>query len=91
MPPSIFTPGRKLGPRHLLLCQIFPACYLAYVLIRGSMVGWYPYPFLNPVNVGGYRGVTAYAVALAVSLLLAAWSLLALGNKLGRKAVVTSN
>ena len=26
----------------------FPLAYVAYVLVRGAMVGWYPYPFLDP-------------------------------------------
>ncbi len=60
----LLPPRPRLGARDLLLCLIFPALYLAYVLIRGSIVGWYPYPFLNPVNVGGYGGVAVYAVGV---------------------------
>lgn len=77
----------RLGIRQLLLYQFFPALYLAYVLIRGSNVGWYPYPFLNPANVGGYSGVAIYAIGIAATFLIASWSLLALGNKLHKMAV----
>lgn len=76
-------PRTKLGTRQLLLTQVSPLLYLVYVLVRGSSTGWYPYPFLNPANVGGYGGVAVYAVGIAVTFLVAGWALLALGNKLG--------
>lgn len=74
-------PRSKGGARQLMLMLIFPALYLAYVLIRGSSVGWYPYPFLNPANVGGYAGVAVYVVGIATTFLIAGWLLLALGNR----------
>src|SRR6202043_724383 len=58
-------PRKKLDSHILLRLLIFPTVYLAYVLIRGSQVGWYPYPFLNPARPGGYRGVVGYAAAIA--------------------------
>ncbi|HUG32551.1 MAG TPA: Pr6Pr family membrane protein [Acidimicrobiia bacterium] len=30
-----------------------PALYLGYTLIRGPIVDWYPYPFLDPAEMGG--------------------------------------
>jgi hypothetical protein len=75
-------PRARLGTKHVLLCLIFPAFYLIYVLIRGAVVAWYPYPFLNPANVGGYGAVVPYAVGIAVTFLLAAWALIAVGNRL---------
>jgi len=72
------------GGQQLLLIQIFPLAYLVYVLVRGSSVGWYPYPFLNPANVSGYGGVAAYAVGIALTFFVGGWMLLALGNRLGR-------
>ena len=77
-------PSTKLGAKHLLLCQVFPLLYLIYVLVRGAIVGWYPYPFLNPANVGGYGGVTAYVIGIIVVFVIAGWSLFTLGNKLSR-------
>ena len=77
-------PRMKLGTRQLLLCQIVPAFYLAYVLIRGGVTGWYPYPFLDPAKVGGYGGVAVYAIGIAATFLIAGWVLLALGNKRNR-------
>jgi hypothetical protein len=54
---------------------IFPLIYLAYTLVRGAIVGWYPYPFLNPANVGGYGGVALYSLAIIVLFLIISWVL----------------
>lgn len=74
-------PGTGLTRQHLLLALIVPAAYLFYVLLRGASTGWYPYPFLNPANVGGYAGVAAYAGGIAIAFIVAAWSLRAIGNR----------
>ena len=29
---------------------IFPGIYFFYVMVRGSVAGWYPYPFLDPAQ-----------------------------------------
>ena len=55
---------------------------LLAVLIRGATIGWYPYLFLNPATVGGYGGVAAYAIAIAVAFVLVGWALFAIGNRL---------
>jgi hypothetical protein len=74
-------PRSRLNSRHLALALIFPAAYLAYLVARGASVGWYPYPFFDPANVGGYGGVAVYAAGIAVTYLLAGWVLLAVGNR----------
>ena len=74
-------PAAKLQIKHLAIAFVFPALYLGYVVLRGANVGWYPYPFLNPANVGGYGGVALYAVGITVTFFLAAWLWLAVGNR----------
>ena len=73
-------PASKLTKKRALVALLFPADYLAYVLVRGAQTGWYPYPFLNPANVGGYGAVAAYSFGIAAAFLLASWALLAIGN-----------
>ena len=58
----------------------FPLLYLAYVLIRGAVVDWYPYPFLNPARVGGYGGVALHALGIAALFVVGGWLLFKLGN-----------
>jgi hypothetical protein len=84
-------PTTKLGVKHLLWCQVFPLLYLVYTLTRGAIVGWYPYPFLTPANVGGYSGVAAYAVGIIIVFVLAAGLLFTLGNRLNKKVRVASS
>jgi hypothetical protein len=77
-------PRLKLRAGHVLLALAFPALYLLYVLLRGSSVAWYPYPFLNPANVGGYPGVAVYSAGIAVAFGVVSGVLFAIGNRLGR-------
>lgn len=46
-----------------------PALYLAYAVGRGAVDGWYPYPFLDPAETGGYPGVAIW-VAAALGVIL---------------------
>ncbi len=81
----LLPPRARLGLKPFLQVLVLPVLYIAWVLIRGSLVNWYPYPFLNPLNVGGYGGVAAYVVGIAVAFVLATWALLAVGNRLGSR------
>jgi hypothetical protein len=77
-------PAAKLDAQLIVLALVFPIAYLVYVLSRGASMGWYPYPFLNPANVGGYEGVAMYGLGIAATFLLAGWALWAGGNRLTR-------
>jgi hypothetical protein len=63
---------------------VFPLLYLAYTLVRGPVVDWYPYPFLDP-HPRGYSHVVVgglgVAVAFVVVTLLVRWVGVALGNR----------
>jgi hypothetical protein len=41
----IFGPRGATSRRVAWLSLIFPACWLAFTLIRGAVIDWYPYPF----------------------------------------------
>jgi hypothetical protein len=66
----ILPPKTALSLRQIVWWLIYPALYLVYILIRGRIVGLYPYPFLNPNKVaqygdpGGYSGVARFPVAI---------------------------
>ena len=53
--------------RSALAWLLFPLAYLVYSLIRGSIVEWYPYPFLNPAT-RGYSGVLISSAVIALVL-----------------------
>ncbi len=61
----IFGP-RGLTTRKVVgLTVIFPAVYGAMTLIRGPIVDWYPYPFMDP-REKGYGHVALNCVIVAV-------------------------
>jgi hypothetical protein len=52
-------PRERLAFRASLLWLLYPLAYAAYSLVRGAIVDWYPYPFLNPdTNGAGAVAVT---------------------------------
>lgn len=76
-------PTVRLRSRDALGWLTYPLVWLAYTLIRGPMVGWYPYPFLDPAN-GGYGAVAATSVAILVAGALVCLFYAWLGNRLGK-------
>ena len=84
-------PKAKLVPKHIWFWIIYPIAYLVYSLVRGAVVHWYPYWFLNPhESPGGWRGVMLYSGAITIGFLLISFTLLWLGNKLKRSVALTS-
>lgn len=48
----------------------FPLLYLAYSLIRGPLVDWYPYPFIDlRLHSGGAIAVTSVVLAVGMAVL----------------------
>ena len=81
----LYQPQRSiLTVKRILPWLFFPALYLAYALIRGPIVNWYPYPFLDPAHAGGYGGVAVYSVGILAALLATSLLLMKLGNTLKR-------
>lgn len=75
-PPRHSIPLKRVG-----VAVVFPLAYLAYSLIRGADLDWYPYPFLNPAN-GGYGTVAVTCVFIAVGFIAMTLLIMFLGNKL---------
>lgn len=74
-------PARPIPLARAAWWLVFPMVYLAYSLIRGPMVGWYPYPFLDP-REHGYGYVAIMSVVVAVSILVIAALVAWVGNRL---------
>lgn len=72
-------------PRHRLPLWVagawlaYPAAWLAYTLVRGEIVDWYPYPFVD-VSELGYGGVLLRCAALLVGFVVAALAFVVLAN-----------
>lgn len=62
--------------------------YVIYSLIRGPIVDWYPYPFLDPAKAGSYAGIAAYSVGIAIGIFMVIWMTVALANRGARQAAL---
>lgn len=67
----IDLPGFRIGVGRAMVWLIYPIAYLAYSLLRGPLVDWYPYPFLDP-RPEGYLPVIVTSVGIAIGGLLLA-------------------
>jgi len=81
----IKLPRVPLAFRRALLWLAFPLAYLPYTLVRGPIVDWYPYPFLDP-DEHGYAHVALNCAGTAVGFVAATWLITWSGNRLGRAA-----
>jgi hypothetical protein len=78
-------PPKKLSFRPALVWLAYPLFYLAYSLVRGAFVDWYPYPFINP-TVSGWPNLIGTSLTIALGCLLLTW-LLVLRTSVRRRAV----
>lgn len=60
----LFGPRDRVDRADLAAFLIVPIVWLAYTLIRGAIVGWYPYPFID-VARHGYPNVITTCFAIA--------------------------
>lgn len=49
--------------------MLYPIVYVTYVMLRGSLSGFYPYPFINP-NALGYQQVLVNIVGLLLFFIM---------------------
>ncbi|MCW2782613.1 MAG: FAR7a/AIG1-like family protein [Marmoricola sp.] len=64
----IDLPSVRIAYRDALVWLAVPIAYAAYSLIRGPIVHWYPYPFLDP----GQHSAAEIAITIAALVVLAA-------------------
>ena len=81
----VFAPPERVPSfRRSLLWLAFPALYLIYTLARGTAIGWYPYPFLNPKGAQGYGGVAVACAAITAVFLIVGVGVRAAARRAGR-------
>ena len=79
-----FAPKIGLQWRDPLLWCAYPVVYLAYVVVRGSVDGRYPYPFVD-VSVLGYGRTAFNSLMLFAAYVIAGLAIVALGRLLARR------
>ena len=81
MKPVLFTlfwwfyvPKGLLRVSHIGLWMLYPLLYFAYILLRGHLLGVYPYPFVDVEKLGYWQtfinagGILAGFVAVALGV-----------------------
>jgi hypothetical protein len=77
----IDPPRVHLQLRQTVLWMSFPLVYVVYTLIRGAIVNWYPYFFVDPNRHGGYLLVAGGCVAIALGILALVTATTWVGNR----------
>lgn len=81
----LFGPRGTTDRRVVLLSLAYPVAWLAFTLVRGAFVDWYPYPFVD-VALLGYGQVALNCVGIAVLFGVLAAAVLGVDRLLGRRA-----
>jgi hypothetical protein len=58
---------------------LFPSLFFLYTLVRGALVGWYPYDFVDP-TVGGYGALFAGLGTVVVAFLAVSGAVMLIGT-----------
>ena len=68
----IFGPRGQTSRRVACLSVLYPFCWLVFTLIRGAVISWYPYPFIDVTQLGyGKTILNCFWVSLLLSGLAA--------------------
>lgn len=66
----LFGPRPRIDGRTLAWALVWPLGWIAYTFVRGAVVGWYPYPFLDVGGIGFWTALRNTAFVVVLSLLL---------------------
>jgi hypothetical protein len=78
----IFVPKNTLNWSDTLAWLCYPFIYLLFVLLRGAMSGFYPYPFID-VNQLGYHKVMLNSFYMLIVFLTLSLLLVGIGKLMG--------
>ncbi|MFP5079193.1 Pr6Pr family membrane protein [Pedobacter sp. JCM 36344] len=80
----IFAPKAGLGWKNAFPWLIYPLIYAIYILFRGALSGFYPYPFID-VNALGYNTVLLNSVGLFIGFFLLSLLFIAITKAVSRR------
>lgn len=80
---AVVRTAAPIAFRRALVWIAYPAAFIAYTLVRGAVVDWYPYPFIDVAD-RGYPAVLLTTLMLGIAMLGLIW-LLAWTTRLGRR------
>ena len=65
----VFADKTGLRIKHPFIWLVFPVIFCVYALVRGAMINWYPYPFLDATTLGNATVAVNISVLVVVFLL----------------------
>ena len=80
----IWVPKKELSLKNIPAWLIYPLVYLVFVLVRGSMSGFYPYPFIDVTKIGMKAALINSGIILIAFLVLMS-ILIGLGKLFSKK------
>lgn len=73
----LITPRARISLRSAAWWLVFPLLYFVYSMVRGPLVDWYPYPFMDArIHSTGAITVTFLVLAVLMALLVAVLAVL---------------
>lgn len=66
----LFVPKGEVAWRNGFACLGFPALYIGWTLGHGALTGWYPYPFVDVLDLGYAQTLLNIAGLVAAFLVL---------------------
>ncbi|MFC9254176.1 Pr6Pr family membrane protein [Amycolatopsis thailandensis] len=80
----LFGPRGQLSWRVLWWSLLYPLAWLAVTLVRGAIIGFYPYPFVDP-GINGYGGVAFNCVLIGLLFIGLAAAAVGFDRTFGRR------
>lgn len=68
----LFGPRPRIDRSTVTWAFLWPFAWIAYTFVRGALVGWYPYPFLDVPEIGYWASIRNTGSVLAVAIVLVA-------------------
>jgi len=82
----IFAPKDDLLWKGIWSWLMYPIAYMLFILIRGSISNFYPYPFIN-IKVLGLNKVLTNSMGIALAFVLVSFLMVALAQFISQRKV----
>ncbi|MCB0458572.1 MAG: Pr6Pr family membrane protein [Flavobacteriaceae bacterium] len=66
----LFAEAKNFNIKSILPWLAYPIIYSVYIMIRGKLSGFYPYPFLNVTEIGLKQSIINILIILIISLFI---------------------
>lgn len=66
----IWPSAKSVSSKEANWWLLFPILWMVYTLIRAAIINWYPYPFLNPEEIGGFSGVATHIIGITIGFII---------------------